>query len=103
MWDIIRREDVSSVREYLEKNKDKFMHHGKRVSEHRKLVDVIQDQMFMLTSSDHEALREDYGVQTWHFEQHVNEAVFIPVGCPHQVRNLRSCIKVRLSAAGLLC
>ena len=24
------------------------------------------------------------------------EAVFIPAGCPHQVRNLKSCIKVAL-------
>ena len=26
-------------------------------------------------------------VEPWTFEQHVGEAVFIPAGCPHQVRN----------------
>lgn len=29
------------------------------------------------------------GVEAWTFEQHVGEAVFIPAGCPHQVRNLK--------------
>lgn len=29
------------------------------------------------------------GVEAWTFEQHEQEAVFIPVGCPHQVRNLK--------------
>ena len=30
-------------------------------------------------------LKEEEGVESWHFEQHANEAVFIPAGCPHQV------------------
>jgi hypothetical protein len=34
------------------------------------------------------------GVAAWHFEQYLNEGVFIPAGCPHQVRNLASCSKV---------
>lgn len=34
------------------------------------------------------------GIEGWHFEQHLHEAVFIPAGCPHQVRNLLSCTKV---------
>uniref|UniRef100_A0A0D9VUG8 JmjC domain-containing protein n=1 Tax=Leersia perrieri TaxID=77586 RepID=A0A0D9VUG8_9ORYZ len=36
------------------------------------------------------------GVEPWTFEQKVGEAVFIPAGCPHQVRNLKSCINVAL-------
>jgi len=34
--------------------------------------------------------------ELWHFEQFEGEAVFIPGGCGHQVRNLKSCCKVRL-------
>lgn len=34
------------------------------------------------------------GVEAWRFEQHLDEAVLIPAGCPHQVRNLVSCTKV---------
>ena len=29
------------------------------------------------------------GVEPWSFEQHLGEAVFIPAGCPFQVRNLQ--------------
>lgn len=29
------------------------------------------------------------GVEPWAFEQRLGEAVFIPAGCPHQVRNLK--------------
>jgi lysine-specific demethylase 3 len=35
-------------------------------------------------------------IEPWTFEQHLGEAVFIPAGCPHQVRNRQSCIKVAL-------
>ena len=28
------------------------------------------------------------GIQPWSFVQNEHEAVFIPAGCPHQVRNL---------------
>jgi len=36
------------------------------------------------------------GVEPWTFEQHLGEAVFIPAGCPHQVRN-RQVIFIELS------
>ena len=29
------------------------------------------------------------GVEPWTFEQRRGEAIFIPAGCPHQVRNLK--------------
>lgn len=38
-------------------------------------------------------LRDDscycLGVEPWTFEQHRGEAIFIPAGCPFQVRNLQ--------------
>lgn len=39
----------------------------------------------MLQEAHREELRQ-LGIHMWHFEQHVGEAVFIPAGCPHQVR-----------------
>jgi lysine-specific demethylase 3 len=48
----------------------------------------------MLAEPHRRQLLEEAEVQMWHFEQHLDEAVFIPGGCPHQVRNLRPCIKV---------
>lgn len=50
--------------------------------------------MFYLNDKHRAALKTEYGVEAWHFEQYEGEAVFIPAGCPHQVRNLRPCIKV---------
>lgn len=32
-------------------------------------------------------------VEAWTFEQFDGEAVFIPAGCPHQVRNLKVCVQ----------
>lgn len=29
------------------------------------------------------------GIEPWTFEQKLGEAVLIPAGCPHQVRNLK--------------
>lgn len=29
------------------------------------------------------------GIEPWTFEQRLGESVFIPAGCPHQVRNLK--------------
>lgn len=31
----------------------------------------------------------DIGVEPWTFVQKLGEAIFIPAGCPHQVRNLK--------------
>ena len=40
------------------------------------------------------------GVEPWTFEQNLGEAVFIPAGCPHQVRNLK--VLIRLSSLYVL-
>lgn len=42
-------------------------------------------QTFFLTERHRAMLKEEEGVESWHFEQHAYEAVFIPAGCPHQV------------------
>jgi hypothetical protein len=59
-------------------------------------LDPVFSQRFMLAERHRQELKADTGVEGWHFEQLLNEAVFIPSGCPHQVRNLMSCTKVRL-------
>lgn len=38
-------------------------------------------------------------VLPWHFEQHQDEAVFIPGGCPHQVRMCGECVELVVQAA----
>jgi hypothetical protein len=49
-----------------------------------------------LNAEHKKKLKEEFQIEPWTFEQHLGEAVFIPAGCPHQVRNLKSCIKVAL-------
>ena len=44
----------------------------------------------MLDAEHLRRLKEDTGIEPNHFEQHEGEVVFIPAGCPHQVRSSHS-------------
>nr|GMC59762.1 lysine-specific demethylase JMJ25-like isoform X2 [Ipomoea batatas] len=94
VWDIFRRQDVNKLEEYLRKHHKEFRHtHCKPVEQ---VVHPIHDQVFYLSSYHMKKLKEEFGVEPWTFVQKVGEAVLIPAGCPHQVRNIKSCIKVAL-------
>ncbi|KAH0908207.1 hypothetical protein HID58_031528 [Brassica napus] len=94
VWDIFRREDVPKLVEYLKRHKHEFRH---LYNEPLKSVShPIHDQSMFLNESQKKQLKEEFDIEPWTFVQHLGEAVFIPAGCPHQVRNIQSCIKVAL-------
>ncbi|KAL0045073.1 hypothetical protein WJX82_007369 [Trebouxia sp. C0006] len=93
VWDIFQRQDVPQLQAYLMAHCSEFRHAGKPLK-HSDIKHAIHSQAFFLSSKHLQQLKKEYGVQPWHFEQHFGEGVFIPAGCPHQVRNLASCVKV---------
>lgn len=56
--------------------------------------DAIHDQSWYLDNILRERLSKEYGVEGYPIVQCLGDAIFIPAGAPHQVRNLLNCIKV---------
>ncbi|XP_057980545.1 lysine-specific demethylase JMJ27 [Malania oleifera] len=94
VWDIFRRQDVPKLIEYLRRHEKEFRHVNNLPV--KSVIHPIHDQIFFLNERHKKQLKGEFNVEPWTFEQYLGEAVFIPAGCPHQVRNRQSCIKVAL-------
>ncbi|CAG0924418.1 unnamed protein product, partial [Notodromas monacha] len=88
LWHIYEAKDAPVIRRFLRKIAAEKGHRVKADS------DPIHDQQTYLDDTLRERLREEYGVLGYGFVQCLGDAVFIPAGAPHQVRNLLNCIKV---------
>lgn len=88
LWHIFRPCDAKKIREFLNKV-------GK---ERKKSIgtedDAIHDQNWYLDTDLRDRLFNEYDVKGYAIAQYLGDAVFIPAGAPHQVRNLLNCIKV---------
>ncbi|XP_076367892.1 uncharacterized protein LOC143255703 isoform X2 [Tachypleus tridentatus] len=88
LWHIYNARDADKIRDLLNKV---ALEHGEKPEAHH---DPIHDQSWYLNEELRERLYKEYGVEGYAIVQCLGDAVFIPAGAPHQVRNLHSCIKV---------
>lgn len=88
IWHIYPPRDADKIRDLLNKVS---IERGERIEPNH---DAIHDQSWYLDSTLRERLYREYGVEGYPIAQCLGDAVFIPAGAPHQVRNLHNCIKV---------
>ncbi|XP_014240695.1 probable JmjC domain-containing histone demethylation protein 2C isoform X3 [Cimex lectularius] len=88
LWHIYLARDSDKIRDLLNKV---ALEKGARPEPHH---DPIHDQSWYLDTSLRERLYKEYGVEGYSIVQCLGDAVFVPAGAPHQVRNLHNCIKV---------
>ena len=88
LWHIYDARDADKIRDML----NCFaLEQGKKLHQHH---DPIHDQSFYLDAKLRKRLKDRYSVVGYAIIQFHGDAVFIPAGAPHQVRNMSSCIKV---------
>ena len=88
LWHIYDARDADKIRDMLN---HLALEEGRKLHPHQ---DPIHDQSFYLDAGLRKRLKERYKVVGYAIVQCYGDAVFIPAGAPHQVRNLHSCIKV---------
>ncbi|XP_064602584.1 probable JmjC domain-containing histone demethylation protein 2C isoform X2 [Liolophura sinensis] len=88
LWHIFDARDADKMRDFLNKVGKET---GEKIEPHH---DPIHDQSWYLDETLRKRLYKEYGVEGYTIIQCMGDAVFIPAGAPHQVRNLHSCIKV---------
>nr|GFC01385.1 lysine-specific demethylase JMJ25 [Tanacetum cinerariifolium] len=87
IWDIFRREDVPKLIEYMRLHSNEFGIPDNIIND--SVQRPLHEGVIFLNSDHKRKLKEEFGVEPWTIEQHLGVAVFIPTGCPFQVRNLQ--------------
>lgn len=78
----VRPEDTEIIRNFLKDNDSKDD------------GDPIHDQATYLTKAQRDELSLKHNVKAYTIVQYLGDAIFIPAGAAHQVRNIFNCIKV---------
>jgi len=94
VWDVFRRQDLPKLNEYLAAHQEEFEANCQAVPS---LKYPIYDQNVYLNNHHKKTLKDQYGIEPCTFHQHIGEAVFIPAGCPFQVKNLQSTVQLALN------
>ncbi|KAL1495501.1 hypothetical protein AB1Y20_016866 [Prymnesium parvum] len=89
IWDIWKAEDRPALTAFLWQVADEEGFASK-------LAHPVHDACFYLDARLRRRLWDERGVRGFHFVQREGDAVFIPAGCPHQVFNIRSSIKMAM-------
>lgn len=90
LWHLFHPNDANKIREFLDKYNIEVL--GRKNP--KKNRDPIHDQTNYIDKKMLVMLKQEYDVEVFTILQFVGDAIFIPAGSPHQVRNLNSCIKV---------
>ncbi|KAM3313318.1 hypothetical protein ACQJBY_032747 [Aegilops geniculata] len=93
LWDVFRRQDVPMLNKYLASNWEELTNNSQAMLS---VKHPIYDQAVYLREHHKRVLKDQYGIEPRTFEQHIGEAVFIPAGCPYQVKNLHSTVQLAL-------
>lgn len=88
LWHIYAARDADKIRDLLN---HVAIERGDRLEPDH---DPIHDQSWYLDAPLRERLYKEYGVEGYPIVQCLGDAVFVPAGAPHQVRNLHNCIKI---------
>jgi lysine-specific demethylase 3 len=88
LWHIYNSRDADKIRDLLNKV---AMERGDPLEPNH---DPIHDQSWYLDRPLRKRLMDEYDVSGYPIVQCLGDAVFIPAGAPHQVRNLNNCIKI---------
>ncbi|KAG0780285.1 hypothetical protein G6F22_010169 [Rhizopus arrhizus] len=83
IWHVFPSERLVELSDWLWKKHKAFL----------KKWHPIHSQSLFLEEEQLVALAADTGIRPWVIHQNPGDAVFIPAGCPHQVRNCRGAIK----------
>lgn len=88
LWHIFSPKDVPKIRQFLN---GVILKKGGKIHDNH---DPIHDQTHYLDKKLRQELKKQFNVTGYAIAQCLGDAVFIPAGAPHQVRNLHNCIKV---------